>query len=172
MKIKIIQDGIKILILIVGIITVTYMLINHKNESSLNHIYAVPADSIKDLTNEESLQVYNCFNIVVPDDETNVYIQSFYRTEKEYVSKEYKLYTYVIEIGGVNDYNSFYNANIDRVDENGKYGRALNEFFENGESYYLTYAINYDDYPKDNTDETLAECNQANDLYINLQNNR
>jgi hypothetical protein len=77
----------------------------------------------------------------------------------------------VIEIGGVNDYNSFYKANIDRVDENGKYGRALNEFFENGESYYLTYAINYDNYPQDNTDETIAEFNQANDLYINLQNN-
>lgn len=137
---------------------------NNRNNSELRHCVTVPDDALTSFSQKDEQQLFATFNIVVPENETEVYVHSFSRRVRNYVGSYHKIF-FTIELGGVKDYNAFYAANAGRIDENGQKGKAMNEFGNYGSDFYIAYEELFFDDP-----QFLQENdNQANyDKYNNL----
>lgn len=83
---------------------------NSRDNSELRHCITVPHDALTSFTPEDEKKLFTVFNIVVPEDETEVYVHSFSRRINDYVGTHHEIY-FSIEFGGVKDYDAFYAAN-------------------------------------------------------------
>ncbi|MCH5195065.1 MAG: hypothetical protein J1F28_00040 [Oscillospiraceae bacterium] len=87
-------------------------------------------------TEEQENRILEVFNVVIPENEEEAYVYSFYFT------KENKLMKFILEIDGVKDYDAFFLANSGRVKENGLLGKSMNEVlnpYPSVTAYYITY---------------------------------
>lgn len=141
---------------------------NSRNNSELRHCVTVPRDALTSFSSEDEQQLFSTFNIVVPEDETEVYVHSFSRRVCDYVGSYHKIF-FTIELGGVKDYDAFYAANTGRIDENGQKGKAMNQFGNYGSDYYIAYdELFYDDPQFLEEGDNQAVYDSFNDLYESM----
>lgn len=134
----------------------------------LQHCVTVPKDALTSFSSEDEQKLYQTFNIVIPENETNAYVQSFSRRIDDYVGTYHKYY-FTIEIGGVKDYDAFYAANTQRIDENGEKGKAMNQFFDNSSNCFIAYVeLMFDDPQYLEEDDNQAIFDRFNNLYESL----
>lgn len=139
-----------------------------KPNHELKHCVGVPRDALTSFLPEDMTKLYNAFNIVIPVNETDLYVHSFSRQISDYVG-EWHTISFTIEIGGVKDYDAFYTANAHRIADNGEKGKAMNEFLTNGSNFYLTYVeLLYDDpqFLKENDNQAIYD--NFNNLYESI----
>ncbi len=120
---------------------------NSRDNSELRHCITVPHDALTSFTGEDEQRLLETFNIVVPEDETEVYVNSFSCRINDYVGTYHEIY-FSIELGGVKDYDAFYAANTGRIDENGLKGKAMNQICNYGSDYYIAYTERFVDDPQ------------------------
>lgn len=85
---------------------------------------------------EQEKMILEAFNVVIPENEEEAYVYSFYFTEENEHLK------FILEIDGVKDYDAFFLANSGRVKENGLLGKSMNEVlnpYPSVTAYYITY---------------------------------
>lgn len=141
---------------------------NIKNNSELRHCITVPKDALTSFTHEDEQRLFATFNIVVPKDETEVYVHSFSRRIKDYVGTHHEIY-FSIGLGGVKDYDAFYAANTGRIDENGEKGKAMNQFGDYGSDFYIAYTERFvDDLQYLREDDNQAVYDSYNELYESM----
>lgn len=139
-----------------------------RNNTKLRHCVTVPKDALTSFSPEDEQRLFSTFNIVVPEDETEVYVHSFSRRYSEFLGSYHEIF-FSLELGGVKDYDAFYAANTGRIDENGLYGKAMNQFMTSGSDYYLTYQEFFVDTPrflKENDNKAIYDS--FNDLYESM----
>ncbi|MDE6733492.1 MAG: hypothetical protein K2J77_11535, partial [Oscillospiraceae bacterium] len=138
------------------------------NNGRLRHCVTVPKDALTSFSSEEEQRLFDTFNIVVPKEETEVYVHSFSRRYSEFLGSYHEIY-FTLELGGVKNYDAFYAANTGRIDENGLYGKAMNQFMDNGSDYYLAYQEFFVDTPrflKENDNQAIFDS--FNELYESM----
>ncbi len=141
---------------------------NSRNSDELRHCVTVPRDALTSFSSEDEQQLFATFNIVVPEDETEVYVHSFSRRVRDYVGSYHKIF-FTIELGGVKDYDAFYAANTGRIDENGQKGKAINQFGDYGSDFYIAYEeLLFDDPQFLEEDDNQALYDSFNDLYESM----
>lgn len=141
---------------------------NSRDNSELRHCITVPHDALTSFTREDEQRLFATFNIVVPEDETEVYVHSFSRRINDYVGTHHEIY-FSIELGGVKDYDAFYAANTGRIDENGQKGKAMNQFGDYGSDYYIAYTERFVDDPQFlKEDDNQAIFDSFNELYESM----
>ena len=141
---------------------------NSGNGSELRHCVTVPRDALTSFSPEDEQQLLATFNIVVPEDETEVYVHSFSRKISDDLGS-YHMILFTIELGGVKDYDAFYAANTGRIDENGQKGKAMNQFGNYGSDYYIAYDELFFDTPRFlEEDDNQAVYDSFNDLYESM----
>lgn len=140
----------------------------YRDNSGLRHCVTVPKDALTSFSPEDEQKLFEVFNIVVPENEIEVYVQSFSRRYDDFLGYTQEVF-YAIEIGGVRDYEAFYAANTGRIGENGLEGKAMNQILDNGSNYYISYVEYFVDDPRllkeDNKQEKFDKYNE---IYENL----
>lgn len=125
------------------------------------HIYPCNAKhTLTDFSEEEEKSILDAFNIVIPDEEGEAKVTAFYFNEERntYGGVLAVEWTSALEIDGVKDYESFFEANILRVRINEIDGLSLNELFEHyPPEYYITYLERYTDYPEESVKTDQAD---------------
>lgn len=141
---------------------------NSIDNGKLRHCVTVPRDALTSFSPEDEQQLFATFNIVVPEDETEVYVHSFSRRVRDYVGSYHKIF-FTIELGGVKDYDAFYAANTGRIDENGQKGKAMNQFGNYGSDFYIAYVeLLFDDPQFLEEGDNQAIYDSFNDLYESM----
>lgn len=143
---------------------------NSRDNGKLRHCVTVPRDALTSFSPEDEQQLFATFNIVVPEDETEIYVHSFSRRVRDYVGSYHKIF-FTIELGGVKDYDAFYAANTGRIDENGQKGKAMNQFGNYGSDFYIAYVeLLFDDPQYLEEGDNQAIYDSFNDLYESMSN--
>ena len=90
---------------------------------------------LSDFTPDEQRQILDAFHITVPAQEPDARVTAFLRS-----NRNEKLCSYVIEIGGVSDYDAFFAANAAR-----DLGQSVNETGvpDPKKRYYITYNVHF-----------------------------
>lgn len=141
---------------------------NNRDNSELQHCVIVPRDALTSFSTKDEQQLFATFNIVIPEDEAEVYVHSFSRRVCDYISSYHKIF-FTIEIGGVKDYNAFYAANTGRIDENGQKGKAMNQFGNYGSDFYIAYEeLFFDDPQFLQENDNQANYDKFNNLYESM----
>ena len=88
---------------------------------------------LSDFTPDEQQQILDAFHITVPAQEQDACVSAFLRS-----NRNEKMCSYVIEIGGVSDYDAFFAANAAR-----DLGHSVNETRvpDPKKQYYITYNV-------------------------------
>lgn len=154
--------------LVILLSAVLLLLTGCGNNGELRHCVTVPKDALTSFSPEDERKLFTVFNIVVPEDETEVYVRSFSRRVSDYVGSHHEIY-FTIEIGGVKDYEAFYAANTGRIDENGLKGKSMNQILDYGSDYYIAYTELFFDNPRFlEEDDNQAVFDSFNNLYESL----
>lgn len=141
---------------------------NGRDNGELRHCVPIPRDAVTSFSSEDEQQLLATFNIVVPEDETEVYVHSFSRKISDYLGS-YHMILFTIELGGVKDYDAFYTANTGRIAENGQKGKAMNQFGNYGSDYYIAYDELFFDTPRFlEEDDNQAVYDSFNNLYESM----
>ena len=98
-------------------------------------------DFVTAIGKTEQTEILNILNIAIPENETEAFIYSF--GYKEGKSKNGS-FSFVIEIGGVKDYKSFFEANPDIKSLNQFHGNQIYEEEKLGTDYFVTYVKHFD----------------------------
>ena len=115
---------------------------------------------------EQENRILEAFNVVIPKNDEDAYVYSFYFT------KENKRMKFILEIDGVKDYDAFFQANTGRIKENGLLGKSWNEIgntYLPMEAYYVTY---YESFSYENnflSDEDKEMMSALSALYDELK---
>ena len=90
---------------------------------------------LSDFTPDEQQQILDAFHITVPAQEQDACVSAFLRS-----NRNEKMCSYVIEIGGVSDYDAFFAANAAR-----DLGQSVNETGvpDPKKQYYITYNVHF-----------------------------
>ncbi len=129
-----------------------------------NHIISFydEAEWIYDFSDAESKELLQIFNISIPAAEENAYIYSIGRIDGD-VSV-----MYFIEIGGINDYETFFSINSEDPYRSGVLTLSVNEIYGNRDpSYYITYSQHFRKDKKANSDEANQIFDDLNQIYYN-----
>lgn len=115
---------------------------------------------------EQENIILEAFNVVIPENEEEAYVYSFYFSEDDDHIK------YILEIDGVKDYDAFFQANTGRIKENGLLGKSWNEIGKTYlpmTAYYITYYESF--YAKTNLqgDEEKEMLSVLSSLYDELK---
>lgn len=151
------------------LLTVTFLpLTSCGNKGELRHCVYLPRDALTSFTPEDEQQLFATFNIIVPEDETKVYVHSFSRRIDDYLGSHHMIF-FAIELGGVKDYDAFYAANTGRIDDNGLKGKAMNQIMDYGSDFYITYQeLFYDDPQFLEEDDNQTMYDSFNNLYDSM----
>ncbi|MCH5203175.1 MAG: hypothetical protein J1F03_00425 [Oscillospiraceae bacterium] len=115
---------------------------------------------------EQKNRILEAFNVVIPENEEEAYVYSFYFSEENDYLK------FILEIDGVKDYDAFFQANSGRVKENGLLGKSMNEVLDPYPSmtaYYITYEEFFYSEAKLQTDEDKEMIFALSALYNELK---
>ncbi|MCH5195752.1 MAG: hypothetical protein J1F28_03505 [Oscillospiraceae bacterium] len=115
---------------------------------------------------EQENRILEAFNVVIPENEEEAYVYSFYFSEDD------DHLNFTLEIDGVKDYNAFFQANSGRIKENGLSGKSSNEIFKRYlpmESYYVTYDESFYSKTKLQSDEDKEMISILSTLYDELK---
>ena len=115
---------------------------------------------------EQEKRILEAFNVVIPENEKEAYVYSFY------FSEDNDHMNFTLEIDGVKDYDAFFQANSGRVKENGLSGKSSNEIFKRYspiESYYVTYDESFYSEAKLQSDEEKEMISVLSALYNELK---
>ncbi len=144
---------------------------NSKQSEDKKHIYQYAnSDVIEYLNDENRNTVMKAFDFVIPENENAIYVRSLARTTLPFL-RDHTQVMYTIEIGGVNDYQNFYNINKHRVEKYGIGALSHNEFMDDGSDYYLTYVYIFyicddNEFDSDNDNPLFL---QLEDIFLSLQ---
>lgn len=96
---------------------------------------------VTDISKAEQTEILDILNIAIPENETEAFIAAFGKKE----DKSYKngCFTFVVEIGGVKDYKTFFEVNPDIKSLNQAYGNQIYEEEKLGTAYFITYIKHY-----------------------------
>lgn len=140
------------------------------NSSGLRHCVYVPKDALTSFSEDDEQKLFEVFDIVVPENETEVYVQTFARRYDDFLGYTQEVF-FTIELGGVKDYEAFYAANTGRIGENGLEGKSMNQVLNYGSDYYIAYVEHFVDDPRilkeDNDQERFDKYNDAYESMIN-----
>ena len=115
---------------------------------------------------EQENRILEAFNVVIPENEGEAYVYSFY------FSEDNDHLNFTLEIDGVKDYNAFFQANSGRIKENGLSGKSSNEIFKRYlpmETYYVTYDESFYSKTKLQSDEDKEMLSVLSALYDELK---
>lgn len=130
-------------------------------------------DLLTDFTDDEEKSILEAFNVVIPENE-NAYVYSlcFYE-ENDYPTQSDGYINFILEIGGVEDYEAFFEANTSRIKENGLAGISYNELFEEyPPKYYITYWEMFSSNPKWRPEEDKEMASALETLWEELSEAR
>lgn len=157
-------------ILFVTLLLTLLLFVGCGNNSGLRHCVTVPRDALTSFSAEDEQKLFEVFNIIVPENETEVYVQSFSRRIGDYLGTYHQIH-FTIELGGVKDYEAFYAANTGRIGENGLEGKAMNQLLDYGSDCYIAYCeLFFDDPQFLEEDNNQAEYDSFNNLYESMIN--
>ena len=92
-------------------------------------------EELRGFTAEQTQEIFDAYDITVPENEKNVSIYCFSRSDRGHGAEH--MYVWCLEIAGVRDYDAFFAANSGRVLE--KSSNETSEAAKDGLNYYITY---------------------------------
>lgn len=122
-----------------------------------------------EFTEEQEKKILEAFNVVIPENEEEAYVYSFY------FSKYEDYLNYILEIDGVKDYDAFFKANAGRVKENGLDGKSENElmkYYHPMTEYYISYLEVFYADPYAQTDEDKEMNDTLKSLYNEIKESK
>ncbi len=144
---------------------------NEKNNQKNRYLMGKNYTFVYEIEKSVQEQILGLLNIKIPENEKDAYVFSF--GYKKFSTND-NVSAFIIEIDGVDDYDSFFSYNKGRVKENGIDGLSLNEYnglkytdeeSRLGISYYITYNDDFYDY--NNEESEISK--KLKEIFDNLQ---
>ena len=170
--VKGIGNLLRVTIICVLLVGITGCSVNTYNEdtSTKRHLFSYmrwgEEKMLVGFTEEQEKRILEAFKVVIPENEDDAYVYSFYFSDDD------DHLNFTLEIDGVKDYDAFFQANSGRVKENGLSGKSSNEIFKRYlpiESYYVTYDESFYSEAKLQSDEEKKMISVLSTLYNELK---